>query len=367
MLWTVTKPDNSGLYWLDDVYKNFYQQLFEGAGFDECFLDGFNIVLVKSTKTKTKFQDVFDGFNDLEDPLKNRVQEIYASHIAYKHCFSSIDKEIKKPCEELSEFWEKVKSLATYLYSTTLGLVCFKDACAEEADMDVHYQEYKELNGVVCCFCGTEEMMEEREIEPEDKFEAGAKDEKQWRASYDHYLPKKLYPFLSVDFNNLIPCCQKCNEKAKGEIDVLLADDVRTLAFYPYDDDSTVQLEASLNQVSETLAMTIDIKDSDGEANAKADTWNRAFKVIPRVNRRLKNFHRSWLAPLLNGVEGIPNVRTTLGNEIQRCVDVARNEREAFIKHLCFTEVESKSDEEIEVLIKTVKEIYSRRQIRNTL
>lgn len=364
MLWTVTKPANSGLYWLDEVYQSFYHQLFDGNMFDDCFIEGFIDVLESSAKTNEKFQAVFDSYNALAEPLKNSVQDIYASHLSYKHCFSSIDIDIASPCEGLNEFWKKVRSLATYLYSTTLGLVCFNDACDEEADMDVHYEEYKQLNGVVCCFCGTEEMMEERVIEPEDGFES--EEEKQWRASYDHYLPKKLYPFLSVDFDNLIPCCQKCNEKAKGEIDVLSADGVRTPAFYPYDREATVELEASLTQVNGAIAMTVDIKDVDGEANAKADTWNRAFKVIPRVNKRLKNFNRSWLAPLFNGVNGIPNVRAALSDEIQRCIDVARDEREAFIKHLCFSEVESRTDEEIEILMTTVQEIYSARRIRNT-
>ncbi|MEL0613640.1 hypothetical protein [Marinomonas arenicola] len=360
MLWTVTKPAASGLYWLDDVHKNFYQQLFAGNAFDECFLDGFNGVLTSSAKTNEKFQAVFDGYNSLDEHLKSRIQEIYNSHVAYRACFSVINIEIAKPCEELREFWVKVKSLASYLYSTTLGLVCFKDACTEEADMDVHYEEYKQLNGVVCCFCGTEEMMEERDIEPEDGLEL--EDEKQWRASYDHYLPKKLYPFLSVDFDNLIPCCQKCNEKAKGETDVLLAGDVRTLSFYPYDDENTVQLEASLIQINEKLKMSVNVKDLNNEISAKAETWNRAFKVIPRVNQRLKNFNSSWLAPLFNGIDDVERGKFALEDEIRRCRRFQKKEREAFFKALCFGEVLTKSDDELKALLDSVSASYSGRR-----
>jgi len=38
--------------------------------------------------------------------------------------------------------------------------------------------------------------------------------------SIEHFLPKSIYPFLSVHPTNLIPCCEDCNG-AKGDIDPL--------------------------------------------------------------------------------------------------------------------------------------------------
>lgn len=361
MLWSVKKPKNSGLYWLDIVYKNFYTKLFENADFEDCFCEEFNDVLAESEKTNDMFTAVYAEYHRLDGLLQQEVRSIFANHMDYKQCFSSTDIIIKKPSAGLFNFWKNVKSLATYLYSTTIGLVCFRNACREEADIDVHYQEYRDLNGIVCCFCGTEEMMEEREIEPEDG--ACSTEEKQWRASYDHYLPKKLYPFLSVDFDNLIPCCQKCNEKAKGEVDVLTANGVRTLAFYPYEDERTVKLEASLVRIDEKLDMSVNIINIDDELHLKAISWNRVFKVIPRVNKRLKNFNRSWLAPLFNGVTRVDDIREVLRKEIARCDKVMKDEREAFFKSLCFSEVARKTDEEIQALMHTVQEVYSGRSL----
>lgn len=40
----------------------------------------------------------------------------------------------------------------------------------------------------------------------------------------DHFFPKSKYPFLSISFFNLLPCCANCN-KSKGKEDVL---------FYPF-------------------------------------------------------------------------------------------------------------------------------------
>ena len=35
------------------------------------------------------------------------------------------------------------------------------------------------------------------------------------REAYDHYLPKVLYPFNSINFRNLAPACHECNSTYK--------------------------------------------------------------------------------------------------------------------------------------------------------
>ncbi len=359
MLWAVTKPENSGLYWLDIVHKGFYSSLFDENEFDDCFPDDFETVLDDSGTTKGNFESVYDKYFELDEPLKAHFQQIYNNHIDYKNYFSDINTDIESPTENIGDLWKAVKKLSTYLYSTTLGLVCFKNACPNNDDMDGHYELYKNLNGVVCCFCGTEEMMEEREIEPDDDFEQ--EEEKQWRASYDHYLPKKHYPFLSVDFDNLIPCCQKCNEKAKGEIDILRSDEVRTLALFPYEDENPVNLTASYQSEGEKLVMQIGIQDTQDLLAEKADTWSRAFKVIPRINKRLQRFNSDWLAPLMSGIDNVDNAREALRRESARCVVSKKQQREAFFRALCFDELVDKPEEDIKAIIDSVADIYSSR------
>lgn len=41
------------------------------------------------------------------------------------------------------------------------------------------------------------------------------------RPPLDHYLPKALYPYLSVSISNLIPCCTQCNSGVKTSGDTL--------------------------------------------------------------------------------------------------------------------------------------------------
>lgn len=362
MLWQVLKPAQSALYWLDDVHKGFYRSMFAGNEFADCFPQTFNPVLQASAKTKEKFQRVFDSYEQLPQPSKIRFNALFNNHMQWLLYLDNAGQAVFRPEADLVEIWDDVKSLGGYLYSTTLDLVCYKNATLNPADsMDSHYEQFKNANGLVCCFCGTEEMMEEREIEPEDG--AVTEDEKQWRASYDHYLPKKYYPFLAVDFDNLVPCCQKCNEKAKGELDVLHCDDVRTLAFNPFTDIAPVSLAASYEPYNGTMVMRIDIADVDEFQNEKADTWNRTFKVLSRINRRLGSFSASWLAPILNMVPDANTARAKLLDEVNRCRDSMKIEREAYFKALCFETVANKPDDEFDAYLETVEQVYGRRRV----
>ncbi|MHA8104648.1 hypothetical protein [Aquirufa nivalisilvae] len=63
------------------------------------------------------------------------------------------------------------------------------------------------------------------------------------RGALDHYLPKSIYPFSSLNFKNLIPICEYCNGKYKLSEDTLFIthnkgkknqSKIRTVAFYPY-------------------------------------------------------------------------------------------------------------------------------------
>ncbi len=362
MLWPVVKPPQSSLYWLDEVHKGFYRHMFQGNNFADCFPAAFKNVLTRSVKTRKCFSDVFNEYQDLSVPLQQEFERLFQNQIQCLLFLNNTRHVVSFPSEQLADIWSKAKLLGGYLYNTTLGLDCYKIAAGDlNHGMDEHYESYKQLNGFVCCFCGTEEMMEERNVEPEEG--AISDDEKQWRASYDHYLPKKYYPFLAVDFNNLVPCCQKCNEKAKGELDVLYCDAVRTLAFDAYIDQVPVSLQASYDNIEGTYKMIVDIEDTGDQLAEKADTWNRTFQVLPRVNNRLKSFNRSWLGPLLNGVGDVHRARTVLNDEVTRCGLDKKYERDAYFKALCFEAIANKSDGDISSYIDAVHQSYAGRRI----
>lgn len=58
------------------------------------------------------------------------------------------------------------------------------------------------------------------------------------KPNIDHFLPKSLYPFLSISFRNLVPCCCVCNEMAnKGDYDPLKPD-IGLYNPYVFNDDN---------------------------------------------------------------------------------------------------------------------------------
>lgn len=362
MLWPVVKPPQSSLYWLDEVHKDFYCLMFRGNLFADCFPGTFNHVLTASAETQKRFLEVFNAYQGLSTDLQEEFERLFLNQIQCLSFMGDTRHVVTFPVEYLTDIWNKSKLLGGYLYNTTLGLPCYKTAAGDRNHgMDEHYASYKELNGLVCCFCGTEEMMEERNVEPEEG--AISEDEKQWRASYDHYLPKKHYPFLAVDFNNLVPCCQKCNEKAKGELDVLHCDNVRTLAFNAYTDQVPVSLQASYDNIDGTYKMIVAIEDTRDQLAEKADTWNRTFQVLPRVNKRLNNFNRSWLGPLLNRIVDVQQAKAKLNDEVSRYEQDKKDEREAYFKALCFEAIANKSDVDITSFLEAIDQSYSGRRI----
>ncbi|KIT48532.1 hypothetical protein H334_09995 [Vibrio parahaemolyticus 901128] len=109
--------------------------------------------------------------------------------------------------------------------------------------------------------------------------------------------------------------------------------------------------------------MVVDIEDTADQLAEKADTWNRTFSVLPRINHRLKKFNRSWLGPLLNGVNGVENARAVLNDEVRRCNLDKKIEREAYFKALCFEAIANKPDGDISSFIKTINQSYAGRRI----
>lgn len=76
---------------------------------------------------------------------------------------------------------------------------------AKIGDIDDHYQTFVQTNKAgKCPFCGINDLLGEYHSK---------------REAYDHYLPKALYPFNSINFRNLVPACHHCNSSYKTSKD----------------------------------------------------------------------------------------------------------------------------------------------------
>jgi hypothetical protein len=92
-------------------------------------------------------------------------------------------------------------------------------------------------------------------------------------ATLEHYYPKSKYPHLSLSFYNLIPSCNTCNSKFKGNVTH------EGNILHPYYEDFNEKAKFSVSVAS----LPID-KDIDLEINLKSNDMNdtRCNKSIER-------------------------------------------------------------------------------------
>lgn len=106
--------------------------------------------------------------------------------------------------KEILPLWEikngKIKS--TDFGNEILSLFNYKGQRKSEYTF---YWLFKELNILVCPYCGTSYL--EFIDTPKPKL----------RFHIDHFIPKAMAPYLSLSFYNLIPACNNCNSGEKGE------------------------------------------------------------------------------------------------------------------------------------------------------
>lgn len=126
--------------------------------------------------------------------------------------YEDIEKISKPLATELNPFFKN-------LYTKLLGLKVIKDGCGE---LKEHYEKFMYTNdNGKCPFCGLLDIKSEL---------------LRVRDAYDHYLPKDIYPFNSINFKNLVPACHTCNSSYKLVNDPIREKTTlkRRKAFYPF-------------------------------------------------------------------------------------------------------------------------------------
>lgn len=111
------------------------------------------------------------------------------------------------------------------------------------------------------------------------------------RSALDHYLPRKHYPFNSLNFRNLLPICDICNSKYKLSEDTLYIthnkgakneSKTRTVAFYPYSQtahDITIEINFKKTFDSTIEPKDIEISLSCADNTDKVSSWDRVFGI----------------------------------------------------------------------------------------
>ncbi len=177
--------------------------------------------------------------------------------------------EIKKINKNLAKH---IKIFCDELYDKCLGIACFYK---QFEDIDIYY---KFLVGrkTICNCCGVSTIL--------NKYH-------KHRSALDHYLPKSVYPFVSINFKNLMPICDTCNSKYKLATDTLLITEKRgtkiisetkVKAFYPFSKTKhTIDININfLKKYDRNIEPNdMQITFTNALAQDKVDNWERVFCI----------------------------------------------------------------------------------------
>jgi hypothetical protein len=198
-----------------------------------------------------------------------------------------------------ADFPTELKDLRDQLASFFKGLYSHVDVAALRkkcGDIDDHYQTFVQTNKTgKCPFCGINDLLGEYHIK---------------REAYDHYLPKALYPFNSINFRNLVPACHHCNSSYKTSKDPAYTpkDPARAVhrraVFYPYKAAHFVELQINLqhSDIAKLTPADITLQFGPAAIAQELDTWKDVYGIEERYKAKLcgENDGKYWLTQVLD-------------------------------------------------------------------
>lgn len=228
-----------------------------------------------------QFKQWYQGNNDLEKVCTNDA----TAHLVR---YADIPVAHKGLAEQLATFFKGLYS------QSLLDLAALR---AKIGDIDDHYQTFVQTNKAgKCPFCGINDLLGEYHSK---------------REAYDHYLPKALYPFNSINFRNLVPACHHCNSSYKTSKDPAYTpkDPARAVqrraVFYPYKTvPHTIELQVVLHQPDIDKLSPADITLQFGPAaiTEELGTWKDVYGIEERYKNKLcgENDGKYWLTQVLD-------------------------------------------------------------------
>ena len=190
---------------------------------------------------------------------------------------------------------EQLASFFKGLYSQQLlDLAALREKIGR---IDEHYKAFMQANTTgKCPFCGLGDIK-------------GVHHTK--REAYDHYLPKALYPFNSINFRNLAPACHECNSTYKLSKDPSHNAAGRRKAFYPYAVGAHgIEIAIDFNTPDIDRLTPADIQVTFGPAvsHEEIETWIEVYGIDERYKAKCCDSDaKDWLEQvrILNDAHGI--------------------------------------------------------------
>ena len=186
----------------------------------------FKPVVVAVSKNKNDYllkpiQEIYILFSKLDTADKTKLSNGFRANNDIKGLCIGKSKPLRY--DDIKAFSEPLaialNPFFKNLYTKLLGIKIVKTECG---DLNERYKEFMVSNSKgKCPFCGLEDIKSEK---------------LRVRDAYDHYLPKDIYPFNSINFKNLVPACHTCNSSYKLVKDPIHSSSKKMprRAFYPF-------------------------------------------------------------------------------------------------------------------------------------
>lgn len=250
------------------------------------------ITLINSSKKFNNYlKDIAEKYIVLSNQEKDIVKKAYYNHLNIENLCIDTTLEVVKYTEIVNEDFQKLlKEFLTWLWDDYDSLP--KALTDEYKNVQDHFNEFKKVQiGKVCPFCGINSL----------KPRTGRKR----RNAYDHYIPKAMYPFVSINFKNLFPACNECNSDEKKEYDTPFQNNIRQKAIFPFDnnysiDELTIGItpeetfsEVKLGTLLSDIDWNITFLLNEGNIDVY-NVWNDIFKIKTRYKEYIIEFEDTW-------------------------------------------------------------------------
>jgi hypothetical protein len=255
---------------LKEVMQAFHDSDANGANFFNSHVESiYNLFFKLTPEQIEQFKQWYQANNDIEKACAN---DSTIQIVRYT--------DIKAVYPDLSQ---QLESFFKGLYSKDLlNLVALKKKIGQ---IDSHYQNFMTVNNAgKCPFCGINDMK-------------GINHSK--REPYDHYLPKALYPFNSINFRNLAPVCHECNSTYKLTNDPVHSSVGRRKAFYPFSSTNhkiVITITLSKSDIEHLKPPDVQLTFEPSAISEEIETWKDVYGIEERYKAKCcSNDAKDWL------------------------------------------------------------------------
>ncbi len=291
MLFPLEYVEECGLYHFIEVPLHFFKRIItEDAYGNDLFPAWFVPILNKSPKLQEEFEDLANTILKKSTLKRKKIYLVFLNNNRITRLCENKTFQLRTLEDDLQDVAASSKRLFSRLYGTTLQGSMVENELGES--IHEHYRKFRNANvSQACPFCGLENYP--------DRIN-------NTRSQYDHYLNIAKYYFSAVNFKNLVPMCNACNEAPNKHMKDLLFDaqngNLRRRVFYPYSDCSGAKVTLTNvmpSGVGDGGEWSVDVKPSNNAEKEQVEAWKKIFNIERRYASRVAEEAENWIVEFI--------------------------------------------------------------------